>query len=62
MMTIVTAKELKDFFKLSDSTIYKLAAKGELSELESETLGDLVLRGLSALDFDNVKVTHLRGL
>jgi excisionase family DNA binding protein len=30
MANIVTAKELRQFLKLSDSTIYKLALKGEL--------------------------------
>ncbi len=30
MQNLVTAQELGKFLKLSDSTIYKLAAKGEL--------------------------------
>jgi len=30
MANIVTAKELCDYLKLSDSTIYKLASNGEL--------------------------------
>jgi excisionase family DNA binding protein len=29
-MSIVTAKEVGEFLKLSDSTVYKLAAEGEL--------------------------------
>ncbi len=29
-MKIVTAKELREFLKLSDSTIYNLAARGEI--------------------------------
>jgi len=30
MQKLLTAKELADFLKLSEPTIYKLAAKGEL--------------------------------
>jgi len=30
MANIVTAKELEKYLRLSDSTIYKLAAKGEI--------------------------------
>ena len=57
MARIVTAKELGDYLKLSDSTIYKLASEGEIPGFK---IGDSWRFDMEEI-LDRIKVKKERG-